>query len=120
MLLGGCGGDGYEHAAVHGTVSIDGQPVPKGSITFTPTEQGQGPGVGAEIVDGKYRCEKVALGKVRVTFIAQAAEVTTVRDMVSGTDREVPKNILPPGFTGLDYEVQPGEQEKNFELTGPS
>jgi len=28
----------------------------------------------------------------------------------------VPKNILPPGFTGLDYEVQPGEQEKNFEL----
>lgn len=62
MLVGvvcpiGCGGDsGPPRYQVSGAVTYQGQPVPKGFVTFSPdTSQGNsGPGGGAEIVDGRY------------------------------------------------------------------
>jgi hypothetical protein len=58
--LAGCGrSDGL--TAVSGTVSYDGQPVKKGTVTFLPAD-GNGPTAAAVIADGKYSV-KVAPGR---------------------------------------------------------
>jgi hypothetical protein len=118
MLSCGCShGPDYQTATVSGTVNIDGQPVPKGFITISPTAQSRGAVVGGPIADGTYRCQQVPVGKVRVTFAAQAAEMTTMLDRSTNTKREVPKDILPPQYvSGLEAEVKPGENLLDFAL----
>ena len=56
LVLLGCG-DNSGNYEVSGTVTWDGQPIPKGFISFIPDKDkgNSGPGGGAEIVDGKYR-----------------------------------------------------------------
>ena len=50
--LAGCGdGVSYPHGTARGNVTIDGNPVPKGAITFSPV--GHGPVTGAAIVAGR-------------------------------------------------------------------
>ena len=57
-------------------------------------------------------------GKVHVTFIAQAAEPTTIYDVANKVNHEIPKDILPQScWVGQDVEVAPGENLRNFELT---
>ena len=115
LAIAGCGRHGYDSGTVSGEVRIGGTPVPKGYITFTPTGKGQGPVTGAEIVNGKYRCEKVPLGKENVTFAAQAAQPTTVYDHVAKTTHEVPKNILPAKYrAGIPMEVAAGDNHHDF------
>jgi hypothetical protein len=120
ILLGfclGCSGEEYRNATVSGTVTIDGKAVPKGTVTFSPVGSGQGPVVGDAIVDGKYRCQKVALGKNKVTFQAQAAEMGKIKDMATGGEHEVPIDILPPSCRdGVDAEVKPGDNTLDFPL----
>ena len=120
LLLAGCGcshGPNYPTATVSGMVTVDDKPVPKGFITFSPMSQGQGSVVGTKIVEGKYRCEKIPLGKQRVTFTAQAAEMAVLLDHSTGTNQKVPKNILPPKYSaGLEAEVKAGEATLDFPL----
>lgn len=53
LLLVGCGRSSYK---LSGTVTFDGKPVPKGEIVFMPDPEAgnRGPGVLADIVDGRY------------------------------------------------------------------
>jgi hypothetical protein len=57
--LTGCGHDGL--ASLSGTVSYDGLPVEKGTITFLPAD-GKGPTAATPIAGGKYSV-KVACGR---------------------------------------------------------
>jgi hypothetical protein len=118
LAIGGCSrGPNYENATVMGTVTIDGQPVPKGFVTFMPSAKNQGPVIGGKIVDGKYCCEKVPLGKSQVIFIAQAVEMTTIVEKATGAKHEVPKNILPPQYApGLEADVKSGTNNLDFPL----
>jgi len=118
VLICGCSpGPDYQTATVSGTVSIDGRPVPKGFITFSPTAQSRGAVAGGPIADGKYLCQQIPVGKVRVTFAAQAAEMTTILDRSTNTQREVPRNILPPQYaSGLEADVKAGENSLDFPL----
>ncbi len=53
----GCGrSTGIERYDLSGEVSFQGQPVPKGYITFAPDKKAgnQGPGANATIIDGRY------------------------------------------------------------------
>jgi hypothetical protein len=114
----GCNrGPDYPSATVTGQVTIDGQPVPQGAITFSPQGADSGPVTGGPIEDGAYRCELVPLGQHTVTFIAQAAEPDTIVDQVTGTRHEVPRNILPPHYaTGVEAEIVAGENRLDFAL----
>jgi hypothetical protein len=117
LLAGGCGGTNYASSTVTGRVTIDGAPVPKGYVTFSPAGSTPGPVVAAEIHDGEYHCEKVPQGTVQVTFIAQAAEPTKVFLKAKNMEVEVPKDILPPSCQqGQDAEVKSGKNELNFDL----
>lgn len=60
LTLGCSGGKGK----VNGKVTLDGQPLPAGTISFIPSN---GSAVGAEIKDGQYAVERVPVGDVKVT-----------------------------------------------------
>jgi hypothetical protein len=115
--LCGCGGAGYEHAEAHGEVKLDGQPVTKGSIKFTPLSQGQGPVVGGEIVDGQYRCERVPLGNNRVTFNIEGG-TEKVYDAANDQWHEVPKpvQLSAEDANGHERQIQSGDNELDFDL----
>ncbi len=59
----GCGKGGKGN--VSGEVTVDGKPLPIGTIVFTPS---QGPAVAAEIIDGKYSAIGVPTGDVKVSL----------------------------------------------------
>ncbi|MHC2066797.1 hypothetical protein ACYFX5_04955 [Bremerella sp. T1] len=57
VLLSGCTSQkASDIYSISGTISYDGKPLPKGNISFAPdaSKNNQGPGVTAEITDGKY------------------------------------------------------------------
>jgi hypothetical protein len=116
LVICGCShGPDYPNTTVTGTVTIDGTPVPEGQITFRPAAQG--PVVGGKIVDGKYHCDRVPLGKNRVTFVANAAEPITIPDGSTGEKHQVPKSILPQHCcSGLDVEVKADGTTLDFPL----
>jgi hypothetical protein len=65
ILLGGCGSKPtIPGAHLAGTVTVDGQPLQKGAITFTPYGNARGRATGAHIVDGRYDCPYVPLGEM--------------------------------------------------------
>jgi hypothetical protein len=125
ILATGCGKKlPYESATVSGAVTIDGKPVAKGEVTFSPAAGGKGSVVGAEISAGRYRCEGVPVGKLRVSLVAQSAETQTIMDrsVDPPQPRQVPVDILPEKYQqGLDFEVAAsGEVMHDFDLTsGP-
>ena len=52
-----------------------------------------------------------------MTFIAQAAEPTTIFDTANKTTHEVPKDILPPACQqGQNVEITAGENRHDFDL----
>ena len=116
FLLSGCSrGPGYPTATITGKVTIAGQPVPKGYITFSPL--GQGPVTGAPIADGQYRLENLPAGKHRVTFQAQGAEPMKLYDAAAKIEREVPSDILPDKYRqGVDVDIDRGKATRNFDL----
>jgi len=114
--LCGCGdGVPYPHGTASGSVTIDGTPVPKGAITFSPA--GNGPVTGASIVEGRYVCPKIPLGPHTVSFHAEAAERTQILDVANGVMRSVPKDILPDRYrSGVPAEIHAGENKLDFAL----
>ena len=73
FCVAGCG----QEDAVSGKVTYNGEPVDKGSVTFTSAD-GSGPGFGAQVVNGEYKAEKVRLGphKVHVRGLTDPPPVT--------------------------------------------
>jgi hypothetical protein len=53
-MIAGCGGEVSSRAAVKGTVTVDGAPLPQGSIEFTPLDPHHGQTAGAAIENGQY------------------------------------------------------------------
>jgi hypothetical protein len=118
LAFGGCGdGVSYKHGTARGNVTIDGVPVPKGAITFSPLGQGQGPVTGGAIVEGRYVCDKIPVGSHTVSFHAEAAEPIQMLDVSTGAMRTVPKNILPDRYReGVPAEIHAGENALDFTL----
>ena len=121
FVLCGCGGtyDSY----VSGVVTLDNEPLPRGTVAFNP--QGQGaPAYGRIEEDGQYtirtgREEGLPSGQYQVTVVANELPQMT------GPDDGPPpagKPITPQWYrskqtSGLDFTVVPGTNEINLELT---
>ena len=50
----GCGSSGPELADVSGTITLDGQPLPKVGVVFRPVGEGKSPAYGGTNAEGKY------------------------------------------------------------------
>ena len=115
IALPGCGAANYPTTDLKGTVTVNGIPVAKGGITFTPLTESHGKGVFAFVVEGQYEAKKVAVGGTRVFF-------TLVKE--TGRTMEVSKikmpetvDLVPPKYQhGMDIEVHSGEARRDFEL----
>lgn len=116
----GCGGTAdvkpatYPSAKMAGTVSVDGTPVEKGSVMFSPIG-GTGAPVTAQIVDGKFSCEAVPKGKMKVVISAMKATGKMITDYSEPFPELV--NIVPPKYqSGIDFELTDDQQEVTFNL----
>jgi hypothetical protein len=117
-LMAGC--EDSKVAEVTGTVTVDGEPVAAGSITFFPAD-GQAPTAGTQITDGKYTA-KVPIGVMKVSIsypkVAGTKKLYPTPDSPVGT---LWKEGLPAKYneqSELTFEVKPGKNTKDWELAG--
>lgn len=136
VLAGGCA----SKATITGTVTYKGEPIPSGSITFTP-ESGA-PLVNAPIRDGKYTAEDVPMGNAKVSIMSMymsgrpspmmdpgkrekmappkdappEAQKAFERSTQFKKGLKIPEKYVDPQQSGLTYTVQRGPQTKDFNL----
>ena len=110
LLLCGCGSG--DRQSIDGTVTLDGESLEKGSITFIPQAGTQGPTAGAEIVDGNYTISTAGgtfAGKFRVEITA--ARVSGKIE-IEGKIYDKHEQFLPDRYnteSQLEAEVTAGE-----------
>jgi hypothetical protein len=128
-VCGGCGKGGPEKASVSGTVTYNGEPIPRGVIGFIPTEGNTGPTAGGSVVDGKFDVDDdmgPVLGKHlvsisgtrptgrRIDVYPVAAPGKVIRDellpLVPGSFQSEPKKVVT---------IESGHNELKLEFEGP-
>lgn len=115
LAAAGCGRSTYPMASLAGAVSIDGEPVLTGGLTFTPLRGGAGTGVYAPIDSGHYRADRVPRGPVRVFVMAVRKTGKTVA--TSGTTIPEVVSLLPSRYdAGIDIEVTADDLQRDFDL----
>lgn len=120
-MISGCGGT-YD-ATASGVVTLDGAPVPRGTVTFHPATGGA-PAYSPIGADGTYamhtgREEGLKAGEYQVTVTANEASAQLVSK--SGGPMPAGKSITPIWYrskesSGLKYTVESGSNEINLEL----
>lgn len=118
LLLGCGGGEGPELGSVEGTVTLDGDPLPNATVTFTPRDGGR-LSIGITDDDGHYELKHTPsrdgalIGKHRVTITTASSKTGA-----DGNDIEIPEK-LPANYnaeTELERDVEAGSNEFDFEL----
>jgi hypothetical protein len=82
--LSGCGDSGPKRVSVAGTVTLDGHPLPKGVIQFTPIDR-SGPMVSVSVESGKFEVSR-ALGP---TAGSSQVDVLVMNDLGFPLDDDV-------------------------------
>jgi len=119
-LLVGCGPSGPTRIPVTGQVSLDGQPLSQGTITFIPT--GEGTAASGEVVDGKFAIAQEvgpSPGPSRVEVLSYQETGRQVPGMVPGTMEAEIKQVIPDQYntrTQLEQELV-ADQPVRLELT---
>ena len=106
MTFGGCSekSDGLPREAVSGTVTLDGQPLPKGLIQFLPSSAKEVMSGGAVIEDGKFsiaRNEGLLPGIYRVDITSSAGSEPLTPGEPPGpakTTKTTPKDLIPQQY----------------------
>jgi hypothetical protein len=115
----GCGRQGPPLGTVHGQVTMDNQPVPRASITFSPQEPGPS-SYGVTDGDGRYtlffsdRQAGAVLGKHNVQIEALEPDEDENGNPVGPEPVKIPQKYRVPG--PLTGEVNAGDNEINFPL----
>ncbi|MCE9563451.1 MAG: hypothetical protein K8U57_15535 [Planctomycetes bacterium] len=125
LCVVGCAND--KRSEVSGTVKLNGQDIPQGSINFIPIEGNTGAGAGAVIENGKYHISRdkgVTSGKNRVEIRAFVNTGRKVQDPTGPpgtmTTERVP--ALPASFNDqstLIKEVKSGTDTIDFDINIP-
>jgi hypothetical protein len=121
LIVTGCGGP-YD-ASVTGVATLDGSPIPRGTVKYIPN--GAGPSAyGLIEEDGSYtlmtgREDGLPSGSYTVTVVANEKSIPSANPSAPPTPG---KPITPPWYrtestSGLNVTVQPGSNEINLELS---
>ena len=112
-VLAGCGAKQQvdeNRTVVAGTVTINGKPIPAGTILFESPEAGTATSAG--ISDGRYRSDRVPIGKNVVGIDTASVKYGNPAKFVA-----IPDKYADSGTSGLTIDVKPGTNENvNFEL----
>jgi hypothetical protein len=123
MIPMSCGSSGPELAPVSGTITYNGKPVPKGTVTFASTEPGRRNATGQLNASGKYTLQTenpgdgAELGDYNVTVYAHDEKILDYKPKVP----EPPKILAPekyenPKTSGLKATVKRGSNNFDFPL----
>ena len=123
-LAAGCGG--ARSGSVNGTVTLDGQPLAKGIISFSGNSSGAGTG-GGSIVAGKYEIRDLPPGEYHVHIAGEPEnkfiEPNSPEAQRTLSDEEIRamSDPLPAGTTGTEHTatVKAGDQTLDFSLHSP-
>src|SRR5690606_17892279 len=103
-----------------GTVTLDGKPVPRGNVRFTP-QAGRG-ALGIIRPDGSYTMstyaegDGVVVGPSKIAVFVRLGEDATQEELAKLV--RIPARYASAGTSGLSHEVTPGEANVvNLELT---
>ena len=119
----GCTDDAGGRIGFEGRVTVDGNPLEKGSISFRPMKGTSGPTAGGSIIDGKFAIEpKDSLfpGSYRVEIRASRKTGKKVKDHTFGTMVDHWEQYLPEKYnrqSTLTAEVNPGMEMLEFSLS---
>jgi len=101
FLTGGCSKNTDGRQAISGTVTVDGTPVPAGSISFQPTE-GQATSSGAMISNGKFNIpadDGLLAGKYRIAISApMPGSEPANAQALPGDAPPLAKDMIPPDW----------------------
>jgi hypothetical protein len=120
-----CGGSGGpEMARVYGTVTYNGQPVKKGTVSFVATKPGQRNATGMIDQGGNYRLQTenpgdgAELGDYEVSIFSHEEQVLDYKPKTPvKAERVIPEKYEDPKKSGLKQTVKSGSNQFNFELT---
>lgn len=113
--MAGCGNRGYSTSRLEGRITVDGQPIERGSISFAPLRSDRGPGVSAAVEAGHYVAANVPQGKVRVGF--HAVKETGRSIMQFGKPYPEAVNVIPDKYrVGMEIEIAGDDAHKDFSL----
>jgi hypothetical protein len=120
LALAGCEG-GPRMGEVTGTVTVDGKtPAPGSSISFVPAD-GKAPSAGALIQDGRYTTSvPVGTAKVEIRVPRPMSRPKGPAQGGPGPGGDIIEESLPAKYndkTELTFEVKPGKNEKNWDLS---
>jgi hypothetical protein len=121
-LLVGCNSSSQQ-SQVFGSVKLDGNPIGPGTVVFAPIEGGRKPATGSIEADGNYslntnREAGLAAGKYTV-----AVSIREMPQNVKRGDRPpLGKLLIPEKYeqsttSGLEYDVEPGRNTIDIELS---
>jgi len=116
LLAAGCS---PATSTVSGTVSFNGEPVARGSISLFPTD-GKGSPSGGAIENGRYVIKGVRPGEKIVQLTAPVSAGVHKDDF--GNDTQMFEELMPASWGRGSQEkitVTAGSMTKNFEITGP-
>jgi hypothetical protein len=120
----GCGSRGANRGAVSGAVTLDGKPVERGSILFTPIEGTRGSVAGGEIENGRYQLSAKkgpAIGRSRVEVRAMRKTGKMVPKAFGRPGEMVPEQVeaIAPRYntkTELIAEIKPGDNTADYDV----
>ena len=122
----GCGApSGPGRVNVYGTITMDGQPVPDGTISFIPARETVGPTAGATITKGYYEINQngPTVGKYRIEIKAvrkTGKQIPAGTPAPPGTMIDEIEHYIPAKYntkTELEITFKPGSNKANFDLT---
>jgi hypothetical protein len=135
LTLIGCGEDDGigKRYPVKGVVTLQGEPVPKGTVNFMPDEAGGRSAAGDLKDDGSYSAttltpgDGMLPGKYKVSITAIEIDLTKVHgkpgglyrtDLINKAPRKllVPKKYESPATSGLTIEVKPESNKYDIAL----
>ena len=131
FALLGCGGGGPGQGNISGAVSYKGEKIPMGRITFQ-SQVDRNDSFSGQILLGKYEVKGVTQGPTKITVETYGTEVA------SGAPKAPPKGLMIPpkdfeamqsakklpipehysdlNKSGLTFDIQRGDQTKDFDL----
>lgn len=118
-ISGGCGGSGgdqaqFESARLEGEVTLDGKPIPEGTIQFVPQDQ-KAPPTTVPILEGRYVAPKVGLGRVIVTMNVAPPERPAVID---SSYTPPPTVTIPDRYRkGVPIDVKEDKSDQDFAMS---
>ena len=125
VLAAGCGDSGPKVVPVRGKVTYNGNPVTRGTVTFTPAAGGA-PATGEIGSDGTFSMttfrsgDGAVPGKHKVFIVAMAEPTDQLPESRSPTPPPtIPVKYTSPATSPLTADVGTTETAVTFELTGP-